>query len=48
MAEECYCNDIFDNVILGSQIFSIECKSNMFNSIVNNNVDNDIENHYVN
>ncbi len=48
MAEECYCNDVFDNVILGSQFFAIECKSNQFNSIVNNNVDGDIENHYVN
>ncbi len=47
MAEECYCNDVFDNVILGSHIFAIECKSNKFNSMVNNTVDNDIENHYV-
>lgn len=46
LAEESYCNDVFDNVIMGSQFFSIECRSNLFNSIVNNTVDNVVENVY--
>lgn len=46
LAEESYCNDVFDNVVMGSQFFSIECRSNLFNSIVNNTVDNVVENVY--
>lgn|GEM_PF-73361 len=45
-AEESYCNDLFDNIIMDSEYFAIECKSNQFNSMVNNNTDGDIENHY--
>lgn len=32
----CYINDVFDNVIMESQVYAIEAISDMFNSIVNN------------
>lgn len=34
--EECYINDIFDNVVMDSEIYGIEAVSLKFNSIVNN------------
>lgn len=34
--EGCYVNDVFDNIIMGVQAFSVETISSMFNSIVNN------------
>lgn len=33
LAEGSYCNDVFDNTILGSEWFAIECHSTMFNSM---------------
>ena len=36
VGEECYVNDIFDNVIMESQMFAVEAISKRFNSIVNN------------
>ena len=36
LAEDSYCNDIFDNVIMNSELFSIENHSTKFNSRVNN------------
>ena len=36
LAVESYCNDVFDNTILGSEWYAIECHSNMFNSMPNN------------
>lgn len=33
---ETYCNDLFDNVIIDSENFSVECISNKFNSVVGN------------
>lgn len=36
LAEETYCNDLFDNVIMGSEMFSVECLSDKFNSVVGN------------
>lgn len=36
LAEEAYCNDMIDNVILDCKMFSIECLSDMFNSTLNN------------
>lgn len=35
-AEETYCNDLFDNVIMDSEMFSVECLSDKFNSVVGN------------
>ena len=42
-----YVNDVFDNVIMQAQMFSIEAVSTMFNSIVNNTADKDVRNEYV-
>lgn len=39
LAVESYCNDVFDNTILGSEWYAIECHSNMFNSMPNNIMD---------
>ena len=36
LAVESYCNDVFDNTILGREWYAIECHSNMFNSMPNN------------
>lgn len=44
LAEESYCNDVFDNTILGSEWFAIECHSKMFNSMLNNIMDQDVLN----
>lgn len=46
LAVESYCNDVFDNTILGSEWYAIECHSNMFNSMVNNIMDQEILNLY--
>lgn len=44
LAEESYCNDVFDNTILGSEWFAIECHSKMFNSMLNNIMDQEVLN----
>ena len=44
LAAESYCNDVFDNTILGSEWFAIECHSKMFNSMLNNIMDQDVLN----
>lgn len=36
LAEESYCNDVFDNTILNPEHFSMECLSNKYNSSLNN------------
>ena len=36
---DAYVNDSFDNVIMGTTDWGIECLSNRFNSVVNNNTD---------
>lgn len=36
LAEECYINDFFDNVIMGPTWWSMECLSDKFNSTANN------------
>lgn len=36
IGEECYVNDVFDNVIMEPQMFAVEAISLKFNSIVNN------------
>lgn len=46
LAVESYCNDVFDNTILGSEWYAIECYSNMFNSMPNNIMDQEILNLY--
>lgn len=46
LAVESYCNDVFDNTILGSEWYAIECHSNMFNSMLNNSMDQEILNLY--
>lgn len=46
LAVESYCNDVFDNMILGSEWYAIECHSNMFNSMPNNIMDQEILNLY--
>ena len=46
LAEESYCNDVFDNVIMGSEKFAIECHSTLFNSIVNNTLNQEVLNLY--
>uniref|UniRef100_UPI00402A4C26 right-handed parallel beta-helix repeat-containing protein n=1 Tax=Lachnospira sp. TaxID=2049031 RepID=UPI00402A4C26 len=46
LAVESYCNDVFDNTILGSEWYAIECHSNMFNSMLNNIMDQEILNLY--
>lgn len=42
-----YVNDVFDNVIMQTQMFSVESVSTMFNSIVNNIADRDVRNEYI-
>ena len=46
LAVDSYCNDVFDNTILGSEWYAIECHSNMFNSMPNNIMDQEILNLY--
>ena len=46
LAVETYCNDVFDNTIIGSEWYAIECHSNMFNSMPNNIMDQEILNLY--
>lgn len=46
--EGCYVNDVFDNIIMGSQTFAIEAISDMFNSIVNNTSNSGVLNTYEN
>lgn len=46
VGEECYVNDIFDNVIMEPQMFAVEAISNKFNSIVNNLSNAGIRNEY--
>lgn len=46
VGEDCYVNDIFDNVIMESQMFAIEAISHKFNSIVNNIYTSGIRNEY--
>lgn len=36
IGEECYVNDVFDNIIMEPQMFAVEAISMKFNSIVNN------------
>lgn len=36
IGEECYANDVFDNVIMEPQMFAVEAISLKFNSIINN------------
>lgn len=43
-----YVNDVFDNVIMQPQMFSVECTSVMYNSIVNNISNKEIRNEYDN
>ena len=43
---ESYCNDVFDDVIMGSEKFAIECHSTLFNSIVNNTLNQEVLNLY--
>lgn len=44
LGEDSYCNDIFDNVIMNSQWYAIECHSNKFNSMLNNTMDQKVLN----
>ena len=44
--ERCYVNDVFDNIIMGTQMFSVEAVSDMFNSIVNNTSNAEERNEY--
>ncbi len=46
VGEECYVNDIFDNVIMESQMFAVEAISKKYNSIVNNLSSAGIRNEY--
>lgn len=48
VGEECYTNDIFDNVIMEPQMFSVEAISKKFNSMVNNLSNVGIRNEYEN
>lgn len=47
LAEGSYCNDVFDNTILNSEWFAIECHSTLFNSMPNNIMDQDVLNLFV-
>lgn len=47
VGEDCYVNDIFDNIIMESQMFAIEAISKKFNSIVNNISNSKIRNELV-
>ncbi len=46
IGEECYVNDVFDNVIMEPQMFAIEAISLQFNSIVNNISNSGVRNEY--
>lgn len=46
LAEGSYCNDVFDNTILNSEWFAIECHSTLFNSMPNNIMDQEVLNLY--
>ena len=46
LAVESYCNDVFDNTILGSEWYAIECHINIFNIILNKIMDQEILNLY--
>lgn len=46
VGENCYVNDIFDNVIMEPQMFAVEAISVRFNSIVNNLSNAGIRNEY--
>lgn len=46
LAEGSYCNDVFDNTILNSEWFAIECHSILFNSMPNNIMDQEVLNLY--
>ncbi len=44
--EECYINDVFDNVIMDSQTFGVEAVSLKFNSIMNNTTNCGVRNEF--
>lgn len=44
LADGSYCNDVFDNTILHSEWFAIECHSTQFNSMLNNAMDQEVLN----
>lgn len=46
IAEECYVNDVFDNVIMDSQAFGVEAISHKFNSIINNRTNCGVRNEF--
>ena len=46
IGEDGYVNDIFDNIVIGPQMFAIEAISSKFNSIINNFSNADIRNEY--
>lgn len=48
VGEECYTNDIFDNIIMEPQTFAVEAISNKFNSIISNLSSADIRNEHGN
>lgn len=48
VGEECYVNDIFDNVIMEAQMFAVEAISKKYNSIINNMSSVGIRNEYSN
>jgi len=43
IGRDCYINDVFDNTIMGSIKYSIECKSEKLNNMINNNVDINVQ-----
>lgn len=47
IGEDCYVNDIFDNVIMEPRMFAVEAISRKFNSIVNNISNAGIRNEYI-
>lgn len=46
IAEECYINDVFDNVIMDSEAFGVEAISLKFNSIINNRTNCGVRNEF--
>lgn len=46
IAEACYVNDVFDNVIMEPQMYAVEALSKKFNSIVNNYSNSIVLNEY--
>lgn len=46
IGENCYVNDVFDNVIMEPQMFAVEAISTKFNSIINNFSGSAIRNEY--